>query len=80
MSLEHSPGREGEDAPVSAQIPLTMSVPEAGKMFFNLSRNGSYAAALRGDIITVRVGRLRRVPVEAQKRKLERDAAAAIPA
>jgi hypothetical protein len=25
--------------------PLTMSVPEAGKRFFNLSRNGSYAAA-----------------------------------
>jgi hypothetical protein len=46
-------------------------VPAAGKLFFGLSRNGAYEAAKRGDLITVRVGRLLRVPVAAQKRKLE---------
>jgi hypothetical protein len=50
---------------------LTMSVPEAGKKYFDLSRDASYAAAQRGDIPTIRVGRLLRVPVAAMDRKLE---------
>jgi len=29
---------------------LTISVPEAGRRYFGLSRNGSYAAAVRGEI------------------------------
>jgi hypothetical protein len=41
---------------------LTISVPEAGERFFGLSRNGSYAAASRGDIPTIKIGRLLRVP------------------
>ncbi len=48
----------------------TTSVPKAGKRFFDLSPNGSYAAARRGEIITVQVGRLLRVPVRAMERKL----------
>jgi hypothetical protein len=52
--------------------PLTMSVPEAGKRFFNLSRNGSYAAAQRGEIPTIRVGRLLRVPIRAMEALLDR--------
>jgi hypothetical protein len=51
--------------------PLTMSVPEAGKRYFNLSRNASYDAAARGDIPTVRVGRLLRVPVRRMERILD---------
>jgi hypothetical protein len=52
--------------------PLTMSIPEAGRKYFGLSRNGSYAAADRGDIPTIRVGpKLRRVPVRAMERKLD---------
>jgi hypothetical protein len=47
--------------------PLTLSVPEAGQKYFGLSRNGSYAAADRGDIPTIRVGRLLRVPVAAME-------------
>jgi hypothetical protein len=47
--------------------PLTMSVPEAGKRYFNLSRNASYDAAARGEIPTIKIGRLLRVP----KRRME---------
>lgn len=49
-------------------FPKTMSVPEAGRLYFGLSRNGSYEAAARGDIPTIRVGRLLRVPVAAMER------------
>jgi hypothetical protein len=49
----------------------TMSVPEAGRKYFGLSRNGSYLAAARGELPTVRVGRLLRVPVRAMERMLE---------
>ena len=50
---------------------FTITVPEAGRRYFGLSRNGSYAAAGRGDIPTVRVGRLLRVPVRAIERLLD---------
>jgi excisionase family DNA binding protein len=51
--------------------PLTMTVPEAGKKYFGLSRDGSYRAAERGEIPTIRVGRLLRVPVRAMERLLD---------
>jgi excisionase family DNA binding protein len=51
--------------------PLTMTVPEAGKKYFGLSRDGSYRAAERGDIPTIRIGRLLRVPVRAMERLLD---------
>jgi hypothetical protein len=47
--------------------PWTIGVPEAGKKYFGLSRQGSYDAVARGEIPVVRIGRLLRVPV----RKLE---------
>jgi hypothetical protein len=34
----------------------TMSVPEAGRLYFGLGRNASYEAARRGDIPTIRIG------------------------
>lgn len=43
--------------------PLTLSVPEAGRIYFGLSKNGSYQAARRGEIPTIKVGRLLKVPV-----------------
>jgi hypothetical protein len=49
----------------------TISVPQAGREFFGLSRNASYKAAQRGEIPTMRIGRLLRVPVVALERKLE---------
>jgi hypothetical protein len=52
-------------------LPKTLTVPEAGRVYFGLSRNSSYEAARRGDIPTIRIGRLLRVPVVALERKLE---------
>jgi hypothetical protein len=57
---------------MSEKTPLTLSVPEAGKRYFDLSRNGSYDAAARGDIPTIKIGRLLRVPVRALERMLDR--------
>jgi hypothetical protein len=45
----------------------TLSIPEAGKRYFELGRGASYMAAKRGDLPIVRIGRRKRVPV----RKLE---------
>jgi hypothetical protein len=50
--------------------PKWMSVPEAGRVYYGLSRNGSYDAAERGDIPTVHVGRLLKVPVNMMEQKL----------
>lgn len=46
----------------------TMSVPEAGRLYFGLSRNGSYQAVERREIPVIKVGRLLRVPVAAMER------------
>lgn len=48
----------------------TLSVPDAGAVFFNLGRNAAYDAAKRGDIPTIRVGGLIRVPVAPLAEKL----------
>jgi len=53
------------------QPPLTLTVPEAGRRYFGLSRNGAYAAADRGEIPTIKIGRLLRVPVKAMEQLLE---------
>jgi excisionase family DNA binding protein len=49
---------------------LVMTVPEAGQML-GLSRNASYAAATRGELPTIRIGKLLRVPKAAFHRMLE---------
>ena len=41
----------------------TISVPEAGKRYFNLAKNASYAAAARGEIPTIKIGSRLCVPV-----------------
>lgn len=56
---------------MSENIPLTLSVPEAGKRYFELGRNASYDAAKRGEIPTVKIGRLLRVPIRALDRMLD---------
>jgi hypothetical protein len=56
------------------EFPLTLSVPEAGRKYFGLSRNAAYAAAERGDIPTIRIGKLLRVPVRQLERLLDGEA------
>ena len=53
--------------------PLTISVPDAGWAYFGLGRKGSYAAAARGEIPTIRIGRLLRVPIQLMEQKLQGD-------
>jgi len=60
--------------------PKTSSVPEAGRRYFGLSKNGSYAAAERGEIPFVAVGRLKRVPVAAMENRLANPDSAKAPA
>jgi excisionase family DNA binding protein len=50
---------------------LTYLVPQAGEML-GLTRNASYAAAKRGDIPTIRFGKLIRVPKAAFDEMLAR--------
>jgi len=50
---------------------LVYEVPEAGAKL-GLTRNASYAAAKRGDIPTIRIGKLIRVPKLAFNAMLEK--------
>ena len=50
--------------------PKTMSVPAAGRKYFDLGKNGSYDAAKRGEIPTIKIGSRLRVPVIALERML----------
>ena len=58
--------------------PKTLSIPVAGRRYFDLGRNASYAAAKRGEIPTIRMGRLLRTPVVALERMLEEAGKAAL--
>jgi hypothetical protein len=54
---------------MNEQDRLVYEVPEAGAKL-GLGRNASYAAAKRGDIPTIKIGRLLRVPIKAFEEKL----------
>jgi hypothetical protein len=58
--------------------PRTLSVPEVGRKYFGIGRGASYAAAARGDIPTIRLGRLLRAPVVAVERMLAEAGQAAL--
>ena len=49
----------------------TMSVPEAGRVYFGIGRDASYQAAKTGQIPVIRIGKLLRVPIVAMERKLD---------
>lgn len=51
---------------------LTLSIPEAAKLL-GISRYSAYAAAMRGDIPILKIGRLRRVPKAKLMRMIEGD-------
>jgi excisionase family DNA binding protein len=61
-----------KDLDMTDREELTLSVPEAASRYFGLGKNAAYAAAARGDLPTIRIGRLLRVPVRALERMLER--------
>ncbi|MBY3590592.1 DNA-binding protein [Rhizobium bangladeshense] len=48
----------------------TISVPDAGRLFFGLARNAAYQAAERGDFESLRVGGRIVVPVAPLAEKL----------
>jgi Helix-turn-helix domain len=48
----------------------TLSVPEAGKRYFDLGRNASYEAARRGELPVIKIGSRLRVPIVALERML----------
>lgn len=50
-----------KDDQETADARLVYDVPEAGAML-GLTRNGSYEAAKRGDLPTIRIGKLLKVP------------------
>jgi hypothetical protein len=52
-----------QSPPAAAAQPKTMTIPEAGWVYFGLSKNGAYDAAARGEIPFMVVGRLKRVSV-----------------
>jgi hypothetical protein len=54
----------------NAVLPLW---PQTGKTILGLSRGGTYAAAERGDIKTIQLGRLKRVPTAWLRQKLGLD-------
>ena len=61
-----------EDARINDDLPKTITVPDAGREYFGFSRNAAYAAAQRGDIPTIKIGKLLRIPVIALQKMLER--------
>jgi len=48
---------------------LVCSVPEAGRLV-GLGRDGSYEAARRGDLPTIQIGKLLKVPLAMMEKKL----------
>lgn len=48
-----------------------MSIPEWGKLYYDMGRNAAYAAAKRGDIPTIKIGGKIRVAVITADRMLE---------
>jgi hypothetical protein len=57
---------------MSDEAPLTLTVPEAGKKYFGLSRNGAYDAAKRGELPVIKIGRKLFVPIRALEAMLDR--------
>ncbi len=51
--------------------PKTMSVPEAGRIYYDIGRDASYQAAKKGLIPFMWVGKYMRVPIVAMERIME---------
>ena len=68
MTIQSNSGRPNMTHDETAK---TVSVPAAGKQYFGLAKNASYAAAARGEIPVIRIGGRLRVPVCQLERMLE---------
>ncbi len=53
-----------------ANLPKTLTVPEAGRLYFGLGRAASYNAAHRGEIPVIRIGKKMLVPIVALEQML----------
>jgi hypothetical protein len=62
---------EGKQTAMEHHTPKTLSVPEAGRRYFDLGKNASYDAARRGDLPVIRIGGRLRVSIIAMERRLE---------
>ena len=71
-AMKARPATRGSKAPQAGEAPATklLTVPEAGRIFFGLSRNGAYEAARRGELPVVRIGRKVWVSVPAIERMI----------
>jgi hypothetical protein len=56
---------------MNAPQAMTLTIPEAGRIYFGLCRNASYIAAHRGELPTVKIGRLYRLPIRALEAQLD---------
>ncbi len=65
-------GHPGTTGTLAALTARTMSVPDAGREYLGLGRDASYEAAKRGEIPFIQIGRLKRVPIIAMEKMLER--------
>ena len=67
------PNRRRKAKPVSVpkdEPPKTLTVPEAGRIYFGLARAAAYAAAKRGDFPTIQLGKKLCVSVVALEQML----------
>jgi hypothetical protein len=55
--MEHDRTTGGTKEPTNEHSRPTMPVPAAGRKYFGLGRNASYAAAKRGEIPTMRINK-----------------------
>ena len=62
---------EDQKAPTNWRALTTISIPQAGVVLGLRSKNTAYAAADRGEIPVIKLGRLRRVPVAQLVRMLD---------
>ena len=63
-----------EPGEMTMEMTKTISVPEAGRRYFNFGKNASYEAAKRREIPVIKIGGRLRVPVMALERMLEQAA------
>lgn len=47
----------------------TMSIPDAGKKYYDAGRNQAYDLARKGFIPFIKVGRLKRVPIQTMEQR-----------